>query len=66
MGKFTKMSNEEILEEILHEAEEFKLRETVLDLTKVLMDNNPKMEKCDAARMALEHAKLHSGLNNKK
>ena len=39
------MTNEEIIEEILFEAEQYRLREYVLELTKTLMDKNPRMDR---------------------
>jgi hypothetical protein len=36
------MTNEEIIDEILHEASELKVREQVLDLAKKIRDVNPK------------------------
>lgn len=60
------MSNEEIIDEILHEAEELKLREYVIDMSKILLDRNEKMERVEAMRLALNNAKLHSGIGTKK
>ena len=51
------MSNEEIIEEILHEAAELKIREQVLDLSKKIQDNNPKMSKVDSIEFAFNHLK---------
>lgn len=51
------MTNEEIIDELLHEAEELKLREHVLTLAKVLQDGNPKMERVEAIEHALKHLK---------
>ena len=59
------MTNEEYIEELLHEAEELKLREYVLDLSRTLQDLNRKMERPEAIRLALETAKLHSGIKTK-
>ena len=56
------MTNEEIIEEILFEAEQYRLREYVLELTKTLMEKNPRMDRADAIRMSYDHAKLHSGV----
>jgi hypothetical protein len=60
------MTNEEIIEEMLHEAEILKLREHVLDLTKKILDLNPKMERSEAIKLSLNNAKLHSGIKSTK
>jgi hypothetical protein len=60
------MSNEEIIDELLHEAEKFRVREEVLESARVLLDKNPKMERVDAVKLALDNIKLHSGLNRLK
>jgi hypothetical protein len=60
------MSNEEIVDEILHEAEEHKIRNEVIELMSVIMEKNPKMERVDAVKFAFEHAKLHAGLKYNK
>lgn len=59
MGKPKTMSNEEIINELLYEAEELKIREDVLTLSKVLQDGNPKMERVEAIEHALKHLKNH-------
>lgn len=51
------MSNEEIIDEILHEAEELKIRSEVLALSTTLMDTNPRMARVDALELALNHFK---------
>lgn len=51
------MSNEEIIEEILHEAASLKIREDVLDLSRRLQDTNPKMSKVEAIELAFKHLK---------
>ena len=51
------MTNEEIIEEILHEAAELKVREQVLDLAKKLRDTNPKMPLLDAIELSFSHLK---------
>lgn len=56
------MTNEEYIDELLHEAEDLKLREHVLNACKNLLEINPKMERCEAIRLALENAKLHAGI----
>lgn len=60
------MTNEEIIDELLHEAEKFRVREEVLESARVLLDKNPKMERVDAVKLALDNIKLHSGLNRLK
>lgn len=60
------MTTEELIDELLYEAEELKLREHVLDSCKKIMDSNPKMEKYDAMKLSLDNAKLHSGFFPKK
>ncbi len=57
------MTNEEIIDEMLHEAANLKLREHVLDSMTNLLEMNPKMERIDAVKLALDNAKLHAGLN---
>lgn len=57
------MTNEEFIDELLHEAEKLRVREYVLDMSKTLMDTNNRMERSEAVKLALENAKLHSGLN---
>lgn len=56
------MTNEEYIDELLHEAEQLKVREYVLEMSRTLQDANPKMERCDSILLALNNAKLHSGL----
>jgi hypothetical protein len=51
------MSNEEIIEEILHEASELKIREQVLDLSKKLRDMNPKMTLVESIELSFNHLK---------
>lgn len=60
------MSNEEIVDEMLYEAEELKLRDYVLENSLRLMQLNPRMERSDAIRLSLENAKLHAGIKPKK
>lgn len=57
------MTNEELIDEMLYEAEELRLREYVLDSSKKLLDTNPKMDRYEAIKLALENAKLHAGLS---
>lgn len=51
------MSNEEIIDEILHEASNLKIREQVLDLSRKLQDMNPKMSKVESIELAFNHLK---------
>jgi hypothetical protein len=51
------MSNEEIIDEILHEASELKIREQVLDLSKKLRDLNPRMSLLESIEQSLSHLK---------
>lgn len=59
-------ANEELIEDLLYEAEELRVREHVLDLCKKIMDQNPKMEKYDAIKLSLDNVKLHCGYFKKK
>ena len=54
------MNSEEIVQEILHEAEELKLREHVLDLSQKLRDTNPRMSIIESMELALNHYKNHA------
>jgi hypothetical protein len=56
------MSNEEIVDEILHEAAALKVREEVIDSANNLLEKNPMMEKVDAYDLALKNIKLHAGI----
>jgi uncharacterized protein YeeX (DUF496 family) len=51
------MSNEEIIEEILHEASDLKIREQVLDLSKKLRDSNPRMTLLESIELSFNHLK---------
>jgi hypothetical protein len=53
------MTNEEIAEEILHEAEELKLRKEVLDLALKIREASPKMSFLDSLELAFGHLKNH-------
>lgn len=57
------MTNEEIIEELLFEAEKLRLREEVLETTARILQLNPRMERIDAVKLSLDNAKLHAGLN---
>jgi hypothetical protein len=54
------MNNEEIIEEILHEASDLKIREQVLELSKKLRDLNPRMTLLESIENSFEHIKNHS------
>jgi len=56
------MTNEEIIEELLFEAEKLRLREEVLETASRILQLNPRMEKVDAIKLSLDNVKLHSGL----
>lgn len=56
------MTDEEIIEELLFEAEKLRLREEVLETASRILQLNPRMEKVDAIKLSLDNAKLHSGL----
>lgn len=51
------MTNEEIIDEILHEAAQQKIREEVLDFSKKLRDVNPKMTLLESLELAFNHLK---------
>jgi len=51
------MSNEEIIDEILHEASQLKIREQVLDLSKKFRDTNPKMSLLESIELSFQHLK---------
>ena len=54
-GGGTIMTNEEIIDEILHDAAELKIREQVLDLSKKLKDSNPRMSLLESIELAFKH-----------
>jgi hypothetical protein len=54
-GGRTIMTNEEIIDEILHEAAELKVREQVLDLSRKLKELNPKMSLLESIELAFQH-----------
>jgi hypothetical protein len=53
------MTNEEIVEEILHEAEELKVRREVLDLATKIKDTSPSMSFLESLEHALAHLKCN-------
>jgi hypothetical protein len=59
------MTNEEIIDEMLYEAEELRIREYVLDMSLKLQELNPQMDRFDSIKLAMENAKLHSGIKSK-
>lgn len=60
------MTNEDFIEELLFEAEKLRIREEVINTMVRILDLNPKMEKADAVKLALDNVKLHAGLNNRR
>lgn len=56
------MTNEEIIEELLFEAERLRLKEEVLETTARILQLNPRMERIDAVKLSLDNAKLHAGV----
>ncbi len=52
------MTNEEIIEEILYEASELKIREQVLDLSKKIRESNPKMTLLESIELSFNHLKI--------
>jgi len=57
------MTNEEIIQEMLHEAEKLRLKEEVINTAERILQLNPRMERFEAVKFALDNAKLHAGLN---
>jgi len=53
------MSNEEIIQEILHDAEELRIRHHVLDLSQKIRDTNPKMSILESVELAFKHFQNH-------
>jgi hypothetical protein len=49
------MTNEEIIEEILHEASNLKIREDVLNLSSKLRQLNPKMTLLESIELSFNH-----------
>jgi hypothetical protein len=54
-GGRTIMTNEEIIDEILHDAAELKIREQVLDLSRKLKELNPRMTLLESIELAFKH-----------
>jgi hypothetical protein len=63
MEKSKKMTNEEIVDELLHEAEKLRVREEVLENARRILELNPKMDRVEAYRLSMDNVKLHAGLN---
>lgn len=51
------MTNEEIIEEILYEAADLKIREQVLELSKKIRESNPKMTLLESIELSFQHFK---------
>ena len=51
------MTNEEIIDEILHEASELKIREQVLDLSRKLREQNPRMTLLESIELSFNTIK---------
>ena len=51
------MTNEEIIDEILHEASELNVRHEVIELSNKLLQLSPIMERVDAFELAFNHLK---------
>lgn len=51
------MSNEEILDELLHEAFQLKIRDQVLDLSRTLREKNQQMTMLESVELAMDHIK---------
>jgi hypothetical protein len=49
------MTNEEIIDEILHEASDLKIREQVLDLSRKLREQNPRMTLLESIELSFKH-----------
>ena len=51
------MTNEEIIDEILHEAEDLKVRYEVIELSNKILEANPSMDRVNAFELAFNHLK---------
>ena len=51
------MTNEEIVEEILRKAENLKIKEEVLELSRKLREAGPKMSLLESIELAFNHLK---------
>ena len=54
------MTNEEILEEILHESHELGFDKEIFEVVKVITRENPKMDRVNAYQLALNQLKNNS------
>lgn len=57
------MTSDQLIEKMLDEASKLRVLEEVLATSENLLQKNPKMNREDAIKLALDNAKLHSGLN---
>jgi hypothetical protein len=60
------MKNEELVENLLKEAEKLKLKDHVLHSVERLLELNPLMNRLDAVKLSLNNAKLHAGIKQNK
>jgi len=51
------MTNEEIIDELMHQAYELKIRDQVLDLSRLLREKNNKMTMLESLELAMSHIK---------
>jgi hypothetical protein len=51
------MTNEEIIEELLYDAEKLRIREQVISLASKIKESSPKMTMLDALELSFEHLK---------
>ena len=51
------MANEEILDELMHEAFQLKIRDQVLDLSRTLREKNNQMTMLESVELAMNHIK---------
>lgn len=54
------MTNEEMVEELLIEADRMKLRKEVIDLANKIKNASPKMSFLDSLELAIKHIKEHA------
>lgn len=54
------MTNEEMVEELLIEADRMKLRKEVIDLANKIKNASPKMSLLDSLELAIKHIKEHT------
>lgn len=53
------MTNEEYIEEMLIEAEEYQLRNFVINESSKVIAENPDIARVDAIKLILDYAKIH-------